>query len=51
MADPFTVAPDVSARARLIEAAAEIFGTYNLEGATTRQLAQHAGVNQAAIPY
>jgi TetR/AcrR family transcriptional regulator, regulator of cefoperazone and chloramphenicol sensitivity len=43
--------PDTSARARLIQAAAEIFGTYNLEGATTRQLAQHAGVNQAAIPY
>jgi TetR/AcrR family transcriptional regulator, regulator of cefoperazone and chloramphenicol sensitivity len=51
MANPLPVAPDVSARARLIEAAAEIFGTYNLEGATTRQLAQHAGVNQAAIPY
>jgi TetR/AcrR family transcriptional regulator, regulator of cefoperazone and chloramphenicol sensitivity len=51
MANPLPVAPDVSARARLIEAGAEIFGTYNLEGATTRQLAQHAGVNQAAIPY
>jgi TetR/AcrR family transcriptional regulator, regulator of cefoperazone and chloramphenicol sensitivity len=51
MAIPLPVAPDVSARARLIEAGAEIFGTYNLEGATTRQLAQHAGVNQAAIPY
>jgi TetR/AcrR family transcriptional regulator, regulator of cefoperazone and chloramphenicol sensitivity len=43
--------PDTSPRARLVEAAAEIFGTYNLEGATTRQLAQQAGVNQAAIPY
>ena len=51
MANLLPVAPDVSAPARLIEAAAEIFGTYNLEGATTRQLAQHAGVNQAAIPY
>jgi TetR/AcrR family transcriptional regulator, regulator of cefoperazone and chloramphenicol sensitivity len=51
MANPLPVAPDVSARTRLIEAGAEIFGTYNLEGATTRQLAQHAGVNQAAIPY
>jgi AcrR family transcriptional regulator len=36
---------------RLIDAGLEIFGTYNLEGATTRQLAEHAGVNQAAIPY
>jgi TetR/AcrR family transcriptional regulator, regulator of cefoperazone and chloramphenicol sensitivity len=43
--------PDLGARARLLEAAAEIFGTYNLEGATTRQLAERAGVNQAAIPY
>jgi TetR/AcrR family transcriptional regulator, regulator of cefoperazone and chloramphenicol sensitivity len=51
MTNPFPAAPEVSPRARLIEAAAEIFGTYNLEGATTRQLAQHAGVNQAAIPY
>jgi TetR/AcrR family transcriptional regulator, regulator of cefoperazone and chloramphenicol sensitivity len=47
----FAPTSDTSARARLIEAAVEIFGTYNLEGATTRQLAQHAGVNQAAIPY
>ena len=39
------------ARQRLIDAGLEIFGTYNLEGATTRQLAEHAGVNQAAIPY
>ena len=38
-------------RQRLIDAGLEIFGTYNLEGATTRQLAEHAGVNQAAIPY
>jgi AcrR family transcriptional regulator len=36
---------------RLIEAGLEIFGTFNLEGATTRQLASRAGVNQAAIPY
>lgn len=43
--------PDLGARARLLDAAAEIFGTYNLEGATTRQLAERAGVNQAAIPY
>jgi AcrR family transcriptional regulator len=42
---------DRDARQRLIDAGLEIFGTYNLEGATTRQLAEHAGVNQAAIPY
>jgi AcrR family transcriptional regulator len=36
---------------RLIEAGLEIFGMYNLEGATTRQLASRARVNQAAIPY
>jgi AcrR family transcriptional regulator len=35
----------------LIEAGLEIFGAFNLEGATTRQLAERAGVNQAAIPY
>jgi TetR/AcrR family transcriptional regulator, regulator of cefoperazone and chloramphenicol sensitivity len=45
------IAPDLGARARLLDAAAEIFGTYNLEGATTRQLAERAEVNQAAIPY
>jgi TetR/AcrR family transcriptional regulator, regulator of cefoperazone and chloramphenicol sensitivity len=45
------IAPDLGARARLLDAAAEIFGTFNLEGATTRQLAERAGVNQAAIPY
>jgi TetR/AcrR family transcriptional regulator, regulator of cefoperazone and chloramphenicol sensitivity len=45
------IAPDLGARARLLDAAAEIFGTFNLEGATTRQLAEQAGVNQAAIPY
>jgi TetR/AcrR family transcriptional regulator, regulator of cefoperazone and chloramphenicol sensitivity len=45
------ITPDLGARARLLDAAAEIFGTYNLEGATTRQLAERAGVNQAAIPY
>ena len=51
MSTPPSVAPDLGARARLLDAAAEIFGTYNLEGATTRQLAERAGVNQAAIPY
>jgi TetR/AcrR family transcriptional regulator, regulator of cefoperazone and chloramphenicol sensitivity len=42
---------DRDARQRLIDAGLEIFGIYNLEGATTRQLAEQAGVNQAAIPY
>lgn len=51
MTRPLHIAPDLGARARLLDAAAEIFGTFNLEGATTRQLAERAGVNQAAIPY
>jgi TetR/AcrR family transcriptional regulator, regulator of cefoperazone and chloramphenicol sensitivity len=41
----------LDAKQRLIKAGLEIFGTFNLEGATTRQLADCAGVNQAAIPY
>jgi len=41
----------LDAKQRLIKAGLEIFGTFNLEGATTRQLADRAGVNQAAIPY
>jgi TetR/AcrR family transcriptional regulator, regulator of cefoperazone and chloramphenicol sensitivity len=51
VSESLPITPDLGARARLIDAAAEIFGTYNLEGATTRQLAERAGVNQAAIPY
>ena len=52
MTDPLLLPDrDRGARQRLIDAGLEIFGTYNLEGATTRQLAEHAGVNQAAIPY
>ena len=51
MSKPLRISPDLGARARLLDAAADIFGTYNLEGATTRQLAERAGVNQAAIPY
>lgn len=52
MADPLLLPDqDRDAKQRLIDAGLEIFGTYNLEGATTRQLAEHAGVNQAAIPY
>jgi AcrR family transcriptional regulator len=37
--------------ARLIEAAIEVFGQYGFEGASTRTLAERAGVNLAAIPY
>lgn len=46
-------APDSGsdARIRLISAGLETFGALNLEGATTRQIAQKAGVNQAAIAY
>jgi len=51
VSEPLPITPDLGARTRLLDAAAEIFGTYNLEGATTRQLAERAGVNQAAIPY
>ena len=52
MTDPLLLQDrDRDTRQRLIDAGLEIFGTYNLEGATTRQLAEHAGVNQAAIPY
>ena len=42
---------ETDARTRLLEAAAQVFGAFNLEGATTRQIADQAGVNQAAIPY
>ncbi len=51
MTNPIDAQPGPDARQRLIEAGLEIFGIFNLEGATTRQLAQRAGVNQAAIPY
>ena len=38
-------------RARLIEAAVELFGTYGYDSVTTRRLAERAQVNQVAIPY
>ena len=38
-------------RARLIEAALDVFGHQGFEGATTRQIAKAAGVNLAAIVY
>lgn len=51
MTNPLAADPGLDAKQRLIEAGLEIFGAFNLEGATTRQLAERAGVNQAAIPY
>jgi AcrR family transcriptional regulator len=38
-------------RARLIEAALDVFGRFGFEGATTRQIAREAGANLAAIVY
>jgi AcrR family transcriptional regulator len=38
-------------RQRLIEVALEVFGEYGFNGASTRMLADQAGVNLAAIPY
>jgi AcrR family transcriptional regulator len=51
MNNSFAAESWLDAKQRLIKAGLEIFGTFNLEGATTRQLAERAGVNQAAIPY
>lgn len=39
------------ARQQLLNAAIEVFGEYGLSGATTRQIAQRAGQNIAAITY
>ena len=38
-------------RQRLIEAALDVFGRFGFEGATTRQIADQAGANLAAISY
>ena len=38
-------------RARLVEAALDVFGRLGFEGATTRQIAREAGANLAAIVY
>lgn len=38
-------------RHRLLDSGLELFGLHGFQGVTTRQLATHAGVNQAAIPY
>ena len=51
MNNSFVAESGLDAKQRLIKAGMEIFGTFNLEGATTRQLAERAEVNQAAIPY
>ena len=51
MNNSFAAESGLNAKQRLIKAGLEIFGTFNLKGATTRQLARRAGVNQAAIPY
>ncbi|AHG21675.1 transcriptional regulator [Chania multitudinisentens RB-25] len=39
------------ARQQLIAAAIEVFGEYGIQGATTREIAQRAGQNIAAITY
>jgi AcrR family transcriptional regulator len=38
-------------RTRMIDTAIEVFGTLGYEGASTRTLAERAGVNLSAIPY
>lgn len=38
-------------RRRLVETGLELFGRHGFDAVTTRQLAEAAGVNQAAIPY
>jgi len=45
------VARSAETRARLIAAAIEVFGDRGLEGASTRELAERARVNLAAISY
>jgi AcrR family transcriptional regulator len=43
MNNSFAAESGLDAKQRLIKAGLEIFGTFNLEGATTRQLAERAG--------
>ena len=45
------VARSAETRARLIEAAIEVFGNFGLDGAGTRSLTDHAQVSLAAISY
>lgn len=39
------------AREKMLRAALEVFGRFGFDGATTRMLAQQAGMNLGAIPY
>jgi len=48
---PGTYARGEETRRRLVEAAIEIFATHGYDGASTRALAERAGVNLPAIPY
>ena len=41
----------LNAHARLLEAGVDVFGKHGFDAATTRMIAQKAGVNIAAIPY
>lgn len=38
-------------REKLLSASVDVFGRYGFDGATTRMLADAAGVNLQAIPY
>jgi len=49
--EPHSSPSSAETKRRLIEAGLEVFGRYGFEPASTRQLAQAAGVNLAAIPY
>jgi len=46
-----TSSPPPKTRERLLEAAVDVFGKHGFEAATTRMIANEAGVNIAAIPY
>lgn len=46
-----TAAAPPKSRERLLEAAVDVFGKHGFEAATTRMIANEAGVNIAAIPY
>lgn len=50
-AEPRSLDRSADTRQRLIEAALDLFGAQGFEGTTTRQLAERAKVNLAAIPY
>jgi AcrR family transcriptional regulator len=46
-----TSGPDTSRKERLLAASLDVFGRLGFDGASTRQLADAAGVNLQAIPY